>query len=104
MSRWTDELWSHRSARHDRPTIVVIEPAGDDEERRRKRLDDAAGRGPVSRVPFGFARALFEQGICGRPHPRNPRSYGGCELELGHGSAHRWRPHDPAPIRPTRTT
>lgn len=95
MRRDSDEHWS-MTAPTERATIAVLEPSADTLERHRQRL--AAPN--AERVPFGFARALMPRGLCGVPRQGRPH-LGGCVLAVGHREqAHRWRPADPAPIRP----
>lgn len=107
VGRDTDQLWTPPDRASDyRPTIAIIESDGTRQAESKR--DSAAHtkaqqRGQrVQRVPFGFARALYDWRLCGIP--RAGREHlGGCALEPGHEGAHSYRVGDPAPIRPGAT-
>lgn len=94
--RWALEA-PERTAR----SIAVIEPTPEDAAARRDRERKRVVQQKAERVPFGFARALIERGLCGHPHPRTPSRLGGCTLPYGHAQAsHRYDPATPGQIRP----
>lgn len=105
----SDHRWSLESGAGFRPSINVISLPAEEELHRRRW--DAIMRDDlqVERVPFGFARELLldEDGrpLCGFPHARNPRRFGGCTRPHGHTEhAHIYRSSGPpAAIRPDTT-
>ena len=97
MTHPSDYRWGLTAPAH-RPTIAVIErPTFVEDWEKREQGHQGT---PVMRAPFGFARVLLGD-LCGYPARR--RHLGGCELPFGHEGGHRYRPHDPVPVRPHRT-
>lgn len=90
----SDHRWTLTSGAGWRPSIAVISRP-DQEELDRLRWDHIMRDDRlVERVPFGFARELLTDDngrpLCGFPHARNPRRFGGCHQPHGHDGPHKY--------------